>query len=123
MMMAAARRGEEDGASVGPAADPAAAAAAARVAAAAAAAAEAGEAAPVGGRSGGAGPDFSLLPAPISRRGFFASVATAAVGGSAVLTGATLGAPEAARANGMLDFPPAKLNNRYFLMRAAHSGA
>lgn len=113
-MVMAARRRRDDGTSADPPADPAAGTAgAARVTAAAVAA---GEAAPVGGRRGGAGPD------PVSRGGFFASVATVVLGGSALLTGATLGAPEAASANGMLDFPPARLNNRYFLMRAGQGG-
>lgn len=47
---------------------------------------------------------------PVSRRDFFGHVATSTFGAAAVL-GAVL-APEEASANGMLDFPPARLNNR-----------
>lgn len=57
--------------------------------------------------------------AAVSRGGFLA-----AFGGSAALAAAAvLGAPKEASANGMLDVPPARLNNRYFLMRAGQGGA
>lgn len=52
--------------------------------------------------------------APVTRKGFFESaVATGAIGGGGViaLIGA-MSAPEEASANGMLDSPPARLNNR-----------
>ncbi|CAB1103668.1 unnamed protein product [Ectocarpus sp. CCAP 1310/34] len=43
----------------------------------------------------------------VSRGGFFASIATAALGTSAAALGLVLASPESASANGMLDFPPA----------------
>lgn len=49
--------------------------------------------------------------AAVSRGGFFEAVVTAAFGGGAALAGMTL-APGSAIANGLLDYPPAKLNNR-----------
>lgn len=48
--------------------------------------------------------------ATVSRRDFFGYVATSTFGAAAVL-GAVL-APQEASANGMLDYPPARLNNR-----------
>ena len=48
--------------------------------------------------------------AMVSRRDFFSYVATSTFGAAAVL-GAVLAAEEAS-ANGLLDFPPARLNNR-----------
>ncbi|CAN0375366.1 unnamed protein product, partial [Ectocarpus sp. 12 AP-2014] len=59
----------------------------------------------------------------VSRGGFFASIATAALGTSAAALGLVLSSPESASANGMLDFPPARLNNRYFLMRSGQGGS
>lgn len=69
----------------------------------------------------GAGDPDAVLPTPtaaVSRGGFFA-----ALGSSAVLAAAVVAAPKEASANGMLDFPPARLNNRYFLMRSGQGGA
>lgn len=65
--------------------------------------------------------DSDTVPAAsaVSRGGFLA-----ALGSSAVLAAAAaLAAPKEASANGMLDFPPARLNNRYFLMRSGEGGA
>ncbi|CBJ29948.1 conserved unknown protein [Ectocarpus siliculosus] len=59
----------------------------------------------------------------VSRGGFFASIATAALGTSAAALGLVLASPESASANGMLDFPPARLNNRYFLMRSGQGAS
>lgn len=78
----------------------------------------------VTGTTAAGGREASLLPnAAVSRGGFFASLATAALGSSAVLTATVLTGPDEASANGMLDVPPARLNNRYFLMRAGQGGA
>ncbi|CAN0467372.1 unnamed protein product, partial [Ectocarpus sp. 12 AP-2014] len=59
----------------------------------------------------------------VSRGGFFASIAKAALGTSAAALGLVLASPESASANGMLDFPPERLNNRYFLMRSGQGGS
>eukprot|EP00903_Cladosiphon_okamuranus_P019237 g17690.t1 len=69
------------------------------------------------------GIDAALHPSPsaaaVSRGGFLT-----ALGSSAALAAAVVAsAPEEAGANGMLDFPPARLNNRYFLMRSGQGGA
>lgn len=57
-------------------------------------------------------PAAATAATAMSRWGFFASVASTAFGGgAAVLMGAVF-VPEKAGANGMLDFPPIKLNNR-----------
>eukprot|EP00752_Nemacystus_decipiens_P008815 g7867.t1 len=69
----------------------------------------------------GAAGDLDATPpsATMSRGGFLAAVgSSAALAAVAVAT-----SPQEASANGMLDFPPARLNNRYFLMRAAQGGA
>lgn len=57
----------------------------------------------------------------VTRGGFLVSVATVAVGAGTML-GAVGGFPREARASGMLDFPPAKLNNRCVLLVRGRSG-
>lgn len=88
-------------------------------------ASRAGLAAAAAGTGGGAfAGDRDAVPLPppssaaVSRGGFLA-----ALGSSAVATAAVLAAPKDASANGMLEFPPARLNNRYFLMRAGQGGS
>lgn len=57
--------------------------------------------------------------AAVSRGEFLAA---AALGSSAAVL-AMFAAPQGAGANGMLDVPPARLNNRYFLMRSGQGAA
>lgn len=75
-------------------------------------------------RSGAAPGDVDNPPVPpptaaVSRGGFLT-----ALGSSAVLAAAAVVAgPKEAGANGMLDFPPARINNRYFLMRSGQGSS
>lgn len=73
-----------------------------------------------GETAAGSGDVFSRAGgAAVSRSGFLAA---AALGSSAAVL-AMFTAPEGASANGMLEVPPARLNNRYFLMRSGQGGA